>query len=402
MKDRDWTSMLSRMRNSRPLQTPIEPRDGRPIVFFRTPWEKMDDGWDIAARAYARAMEMGGIDVRVSSWDQFVGTHSSKEGWDDPPVTPDAGSMEEIGHLLRAPKDWDAHIYSSPLLGAKEMHTQFVWLRDNDVGVQAYHCVFERGYIEPQLAEDLNGLDGVWAQCQANRDVLVKHGVKNVSLIYHPYFDTDPHLKIPPPKESKRFYWIGRFELRKRPDLLIRAFMRAFAQSDGCTLTMKMSMYNFEPYAEPEDIIEEEARLNPKWKNWKDSIKIIRGRLSREEMVQLHASNDVYASASRGEGLDLPSFAAKLSGRQLVLTDSGGPRDFMNDGDLLVPTTGQIPADPIYTWGEGATYNDHKLEDLIAALQKVRTSRPTGSRVPPEFRAENVGKAFRSWVEKLC
>jgi len=281
------------------------------------------------------------------------------------------------------------------------MHNQFVWLRDNDVGKQVYHCVFERGYIEPQLAADLNRLDGVWAQCKANRDVLIQHGVSNVTLIFHPYFDTDPHLKIPPPKESRRFYWIGRFELRKAPDNLVRAFMRAFVPSDGCTLTLKMSMYNFEPYAEPEDIIEEEARLNPKWSSWQDSIKIIRGRLTREEMVQLHANNDIYASASRGEGLDLPSFAAKLSGRQLVLTDSGGPKDFMNDGDLLVPATRTIPADPIYTWGEGATYNDYKLEDLISALQNAHASQPRGSRVPPEFRAENVGKTFREWVGSL-
>ena len=70
-------------------------------------------------------------------------------------------------------------------------------------------------------------------------------------------------------------------------------------------------------------------------------------------MIELHGKNDVYVSASRGEGLDLPAFAAKLSGRLLAMTDSGGPRDFVNDGDILVPPCGLVTADTDYPLGEG-------------------------------------------------
>ncbi len=125
-------------------------------------------------------------------------------------------------------------------------------------------------------------------------------------------------------------------------------------------------------------------------------------KLTRGEMLSLHANHDVYCSASRGEGLDLPAFAAKLAGRKLCITDSGGPRDFVGEGDVLVPACGSVPADPSYKWGASATYADFRFDDVVAGLQRARSEPQRGERVPAEFRAQHVGKLFREWVGELC
>lgn len=367
---------------------------GRETLLFRTPWKRLDDGWCIAARANARAMALAGIDVRLISWmpqDQMN----------------DEAVMDEIDRsMLRPPQHWALQVLSCPLMSAKYM----VPVLENAVkmtrGPQGFQAMFERQSLEPELVESLKGLTGIWAQCSANQKVLKVHGVES-RFIRYPYFDDDPHLNLSPPKEHKRFLWIGRAEHRKAPDVLLYAFLRAFRPRDA-ELTMKLSKYTHNtPCRQPEhailDALADPMVAENGWtpRNWFDSIRIVRERLSREEMVELHAKSDVYVSASRGEGLDLPSYAAKLAGRTLVTTDSGGPRDFLSGHDVLVPQRGVMLASEEYPWGEGATYSAYNVEELIEALQAVRGRQPSGERTAPEFRAEAVAKEFREWFEEL-
>ena len=123
------------------------------------------------------------------------------------------------------------------------------------------------------------------------------------------------------------------------------------------------------------------------------------------EMVDLHRSCDVYVSSSRGEGLDLPAFAAKLAGRRIVTTASGGPEDFLDpEVDVVVPETGLVPADPAYKWGEGADYIDYSIDALAEAMQSAHRRPRHGSRVWPGMhlhQARVVGEILKNWVKKV-
>ncbi len=338
-------------------------------------------------------MEMGGIDVKLWSWKpEDFGA----------PLDPEVRA--EAGRFAGQPPVWDMHLFSCFLSSHEAMHNMLTGLAEQ-TGTHTYHCVFERQYIEPGLAEDLRQLSGIWCQCKANQEVLAKHGVTNTTLIHHPYFDEDPHLKLKKPMGLSKFYWIGRFEPRKAPDNLIKAFMRAFRPGEA-TLTVKLSVYNDFPYLEPEEVIEDQIEVEQVgngWtpENWHQGVRILRGRLTKAEMLQLHAQNDVYVSASRGEGLELSAFSAKVGGRQLLLTDSGGVRDFMTEGDILVPATRTIPASSQYPWGPGATYSDYYLDDLVTGFQRMRAQTPSGARPEAKFKAENVGQAFRQWIQSF-
>jgi glycosyltransferase involved in cell wall biosynthesis len=370
-----------------------------PVVVFSSPWASAADGWCIATRAYARAMHMGGVGVVLKDWRGRQ-------------AEPDA--VAEVEHILREPfreGDHRLHIFSAPLAGAEFMTVIDVLTRNE--GKQAYYCVFERRHIEPALIEKLNRLAGLWVQCRMNERVLKGCGAKNVELIRYPWFDDDPHLAIEPIRhEPRRFYYVGRFEPRKAPDQLLRAFMRAFRPGET-ELTIKTSPYEHKkPWPSAEDTLitelgEPEVRVNGwTYENWREHIRVIKGRLSADDMVQLHADHDVYVTASRGEGLELPAWSAKLSARQIITTESGGPEDFLDPNvDIKVPMLSFMPADPGYEWGPGANYIDYNLEDLIVAMQVARGSRRPGTRTWPGFeehRAARVGKHLREWIERCA
>lgn len=363
----------------------------RPIVLFRTPWERADDGWSIAARRYTRMMQMADIDVRLWSW--------KPDPMRDRSVLDDFESSAQY-----LPQRWDVYLWSSALRDWECSSHIFDQIQQSD-GIKAMHVVLERLTLEEELADALNHLDGVWAQCSANRDVLKRAGVRDVALHLHPYFDDDPWLEVPPPTEHRRFLWVGRNEPRKAPDNLVRAFMRAFSPGDA-ELTLKLSQYEgpaVETRATLEEVVEDQILMQEcAWgwtmERWHEHIHVDRERRTRAEMVQLMASHDVYCSASRGEGLDLPAYEAKMAGRTLVLTDSGGPRDFIGDGDELVPATGEMPSSYEYYWS-GAPYADYEVDALGAALERAASRAPKGDRLPGRFRAKKVAKKFGKWIK---
>lgn len=375
-----------------------------PAVLFETLWKNPADGWAIASRAYARAMHAAGVDVRLSDW-LTVG----------PP--PEASLAELRGLNMRPPTSVALSIWSSPLHSYEQLGMRLKALAERRT---AFYCVFERLRIESKLAQALREMNGIWVQCRMNRDVLLKHGVEDVTLIPYPLFDDDPMLELPSPRSvdaetPMRFLYVGRFEPRKSPENIIRAFLRGFKHRDNVRLTIKLSPFPF-PHEDvnstPESaILYELSRPDVAangWtvENWSHAIRIVRGKLTRAEMVRLYLKHDVYVSASRGEGLDLPCWDAKVSGMRVVTAPSGGPEDFLGERDIVLPKTGEVAADPRYNWEDEATYADYDLNDLInAMLNAAHQPRANGRDWDTgSHRAAMVGERLREWIEerKTC
>lgn len=377
---------------------PPEPIDvANRIVLFETLWADPADGWAIASRAATRAMAAGGIDVRLTSWAPSIEDHSQE-------------IIEEVRPFLKKPTQWGLYIFSTTFPRPDVLERMDVL---GTLGRQqtrrAFYTTFERLRVSPAFREPLNKLDGVWVPCMQNKLALEAIGVENVSCIPFPWFDDDPHLQIPSKnREAKTFYWIGRWEPRKAPDNLVRAFLRAFKPGES-KLVLKTSPITWHgrwpdfTSVVKEELDHPEVRRN-RWNGALvlDDIQILSGRLPQAAMVNLHALGDVYVSASRGEGTDLPCFAAKLSGNRVVTTDSGGPLDFLGDRDLVVHRTHEVPVDPAYEWEPEATYAGYELDALIGMLQKARREGTTKKRDWPAeaFHYKQVGLRFREFVEK--
>jgi len=370
-----------------------------PLVLFETMYELYFDGWCAAARAYACAMERAGIDVRLKSWrDQL-----------DEVVHP--AVLAQVGHMMRpCERQWDAYIWSGgfygPLEGGATLLTKVRKLREQFNRPVAFYSMFERTNVQDRLVPLLNRLDSVMVPCSANQRALAQAGVTNATFIRIPFFSDDPHLGLRAPSTPPRvFYWIGRWEPRKAPHRLIRAFLQAF-EPDEAELVMKIGPAPWvqSPYLDPDQVIDKSiAELGDKWTRAEADacVKLVRDKLSPEQMIELHDRGDVYVSASHGEGIDMPAFAAKLAGRRVVTTACGGPLDFVDETDVVVPARGEI-AIPAYDriWGRGSTAIDYDFEDLVRGLRLARLGKPTRQRIA-DHHVELVAPELRRWIEGM-
>lgn len=360
-------------------------------IVFETLWARPDDGWSISSRAYARTLALAGHDVRLLS--------NHRHGELDPEVA------AEIPRKMRLPVtkyyEYDAYVFSTPLGGPHAMAAAGTF----DVSVPTPHLfytMFERLNVQPEIARALNGLDGTWVPCSSNRDALRAAGVEHATWIPFPHFPDDPYLDLPPPRrEPTTFLWVGRWERRKAPHNVVRAFLRAFAPGEAKLILKTNGRHAFDPsYLDVQATLS--ANVGGRWTRaaLAEDVRVVSELLTRQQMAALMAEADVYVSASRGEGLDLPSYAAKLAGRTLVTTDSGGPRDFVGEGDHLVPAKGSY-ALPEYArlWDPGATVIDYDLGDLVTAMQRARGRRPQWTDMS-KFEAKSVAKVLRQWFEQ--
>ena len=364
-----------------------------PIVFSAT-WNRLEVGWDIAVRALARAMRTGSVDARLYPPDLAMCPEVSRE----------------VHHLAAGVTRFDLFIQSSCFARADMILGTISELR-RQPGKHVLFTMFERRNFDRRIAALVKPLRAVLVPCSSNRDALREIGIENAIWFPIPHFEDDPLLTLPPPKEARVFYWMGNWSPRKAPDNLVRAFMRAFNPGDA-ELRLKTGPWRYhEGWPEPEQIISDELSLDRVKKmgwtssNWRPSIKIDRRAMTRGEVVRLvHAEGDVYVSASRGEGYDMPAYEAKLARRRVITTDSGGPRDFLGEHDILIKETGEIPVHHdyvrLFAWEPYATYIDYDLEDLVKAFQKARSEPVQGDDWPREqFTGLTVGTNFRNWLE---
>jgi glycosyltransferase involved in cell wall biosynthesis len=367
-----------------------------PHIIFATSWKRLHDGWCVAARQYALAMHHAGVHVNLHE------TVDSESAPLDPEV---AAEVKPITEVPFSPV-LDYYLYSGLLGGYERMKRTLYSFHTQPVKV-GFHSFFERTYLEPELVRELKRVP-LLTTSRANERVLRAHGLTDVTRIPYPWTESDPLRSIPEATSSRNFYWIGRFEPRKAPDQLIRAFMTAFKPGEA-RLTLKLSMFDFPGIGNnPEAVILDQLREGNGWTvhNWSDHIILIRQKLSNAEMLRLHAENDVYVSSARGEGLELGAWAAKQAGRMLVVTESGGPEDIVGDSDILVRSTGTMPAHACYEglWGKGARYYDYSFEDLVAGLQVARSfGMGSASRhwtSEESHRSTVVGRQLKEWLSE--
>ena len=172
--------------------------------------------------------------------------------------------------------------------------------------------------------EALNGLDEVWVPAPFLVEVLRESGVTvpicvspiPVDTVMHaPGPRRFPAMDLPPgfdPTWTVILY-VGTWDPRKRPDVLVRAFSRAFSEADHALLIIKSYLSG--------DVRKDREILNTWVEESRKSnahIRVIPELLSDEEMVQLYRSATLFATASRGEGYCLPAVQAMSCGKPVL------------------------------------------------------------------------------------
>lgn len=294
-------------------------------------------GYAIAAKSYLRAFHRAGFPV---TWSPML---PRKRGYRA--ATDFSTEDPELAALLRNDGQADTVvIHTVP----EYYPARIEEARKSGQRVFGY-TVWELERLPDHWPDILNRLDGVIVPCTWNVGVFKRSGV---TVPVH----VVPHLPqlggVQPPTASVGpaiggeaaapdrfvFYTIGYWSNRKAPDLVVKAFLRAFNAEDPVSLVIKTSRNDI-------------TRRYRHWRNLfcrrhpspKDTLKGLTGglehppieiiadeTLSEAQMLALHRRGDCFVSLARTEGWGLGAFDAARLGKPVIMTGYGGQREFLD------------------------------------------------------------------------
>lgn len=188
---------------------------------------------------------------------------------------------------------------------------------------------WETDRVPERWRDTLNRLDEIWVPSRFLLDVLRRSGVETPAA-YVP-LPVDTELYRPGPKRLgidptwTVFLYVGTWDSRKRPDVLVRAFTKAFRASDRAVLLLKCYMTG------------DPSRDQPLLDRWIDEarrsdahIRGLGGVFSEAQMLDLYRGASAFVTASRGEGYCLPAVQAMSCGKPVIATAWSAFADFVS------------------------------------------------------------------------
>jgi len=292
-------------------------------------------GYAVAARRYLRALSRASVSV---SWLPLENTARGRTCVDQPVdapaelcALPHATGEEHtlLAHCM--PQSWRE---LRETRGARRLIGQTVW--ENDAVPERWH-------------RELAPADEIWVPTEWNASTLRAAGVAaEIHVVPHVVDDgtfTAPPLVI----GSGRFVFasVCTWDWRKRPDLLLHAFLRAFTADDDVTLVLKTGANALSWPGMP-------RTGRPTWRyvmdvvrQYPDAAHVVLDTESwtDQEMAGLWQLADCYVSLTSVEGWGLGAFDAAVAGVPLIITGYGGQLAWLGDDHPgLVPFT-IVPAD---------------------------------------------------------
>lgn len=153
-----------------------------------------------------------------------------------------------------------------------------------------------------------------YVSAQTTAPVLITgSGVPNADLLCE-------QSTAPPVGDKKRILYVG----NSRPRKGLRDFLEAarIVNLHSCAVTIVVAgSENCLPLIEAFKIDYSSLSLDLEFHEWPSDL----------ELARLYATADIFVSASWGEGLGYPPLEAMSCGTPVVLTDSGGTRDYARD-----------------------------------------------------------------------
>ena len=161
--------------------------------------------------------------------------------------------------------------------------------------------------------------------------IVIPHGVDPET--FHPAADpavrASLRAQLPVEPEAFVFLSIGAMTGNKGIDVLLRAFAEVSHQHPEARLVLKGTdaLYNSRGMLRArigELTAAEQRRVRPR-------LTYVGGSFSHRDMAHLYQAADVYVSAYRAEGFNLPVLEAAASGLAVICTRGGSTDDFVTD-----------------------------------------------------------------------
>ncbi|HEY8216376.1 MAG TPA: glycosyltransferase [Acidimicrobiia bacterium] len=306
-----------------------------PRAAFRYVAEDARTGYGDAADRLVRAVRESGVQVEYRGWSSW--RHSER------PFGVRPHSRDPFPEA-RAARDAPtvAHLVPEHLPNVREVFPR---------GPLLAHTVWETDRLPEHWPPLLDGADRVIVPTEWSRKVFVASGV-TAPVVVVPHAACDPvpgdggvPLDLPP--ELVVFYTVARWDQRKEPAAVVRAFLDAFTADDPVALVVKTTPFTQYPTEEQwgqasslsGTTMLEIARLVREHRRPPlVRVEIDDWRPSR--LAGLHTRGDCYVSLSHGEGWGVGAFDAAAYGNPVVITGWGGQLAFLDrDSAFLVDHT---------------------------------------------------------------
>lgn len=201
-----------------------------------------------------------------------------------------------------------------------------------------------------------NAMDEVWVPSTFNAETFRRSGVERpvyvMPLGVNPdYFNP----RIASHRPSDRYIFLSIFEWgeRKAPEILLRAYSRAFDREDDVLLILKV--FNRDPSV---DVASAIAALGLPADGAPVAL-LYNQEFPLHQLGSLYRSADCFVLPTRGEGWGLPIIEAMACGLPVIATDWSAQTDFMNEANAyplnvkqLVPAEAKCPYYDGWRWAE--------------------------------------------------
>ena len=211
------------------------------------------------------------------------------------------------------------------------------------------YAVWETTIVPRHKLRVLDRLDEIWVPSEWGRAVLIENGLSADRVHVVPE-GVDPLLFQPTQTAADaaarpfRFLCVGKWEVRKGIDDLVRAFGREFTPDEPVELVL----HCFNPYLPGFDLDRALERLSPAARA---QIRTSHP-LPLSQLAQLYRACDVLVLPTKAEGWGLPIIEAMACGIPAIATNYSGHTMFLTDDNgYLIEVARMIPVDDPFFYG---------------------------------------------------
>lgn len=291
------------------------PADSRLKVAFFGPWN-YDNGLGAASRGIIAALRRTGVRLNLHPVKKPFHIHKQLV---PPADILDFEGQPDVAIVHLNPDSW--HLLTEDQLGA-------VARARRRIG----YWVWEMGHLPPAWRRNFGAVDRIWAPSRYCAELFAEQGSAPVDIVPHVVPVAEPvaldrasvlaRICLPADRRTILYVFDGSsYLVRKNPAALVRAFSASGLAARGWSLVLKTKHLHDRP---------EEGDAFRALADATDGVVLIDRAMAAEELAELVALADIYASPHCSEGFGLTIAEAMAAGKPVVATDFGGSRDFLD------------------------------------------------------------------------
>jgi glycosyltransferase involved in cell wall biosynthesis len=198
-------------------------------------------------------------------------------------------------------------------------------LKEHFKGTNIVWTVFESTVIPHSILSILKEHD-LWIPSEWGKKIAIENGIKSELInvvpegvdinLYNPY--------LKPENEVFRFLLIGKYEIRKSINECLEAFAREYGNNPNFELVIKSDFFK-DPTEKFNELVNKFETLAV------NNIRLVWGYQTKEELVNLYRTANVFLFPSKAEGWGLPLIEAAACGLPLITTYYSAQTEFLQD-----------------------------------------------------------------------